>query len=183
MSIVQKILGLREGGYVKRCHTLMYVGEYNNAMHGYGVASLLLVLHPNPSKALIEAALWHDVHERWTGDLPSPALGLSTQLRESVDILAAKAETQLDILQDDLTEEEYQWLKACDYMELFLWVVEQGQMGNRIILNVLRKMLTELTKRRDEGKLPQPIVEFFETFNWERLPDADEFLGGKNECK
>lgn len=177
MNKIQQVLALREAGYVQRCHTMIYMGAYNNAMHSYGVASLLFMLHPKPvPSALIEAALFHDAHERWTGDIPSPAMWISKELDAAQDLLAMKVEQKIGILQEVLTEEEYSWLKGCDYLELFLWVSEQTQLGNKTIVPMLRLMIIELTRRRDEGKLPEPIVDFFNNFMWERLPDADELL-------
>lgn len=177
MNVIDKILATREGGSVLRCHTLPYHGAYNVAMHSYNALSLLLLLYPvAPSLQLIKATLWHDVHERWIGDIPSPAGEYWMDLKIAKEDLAAQLEDKLELLDFVLTPNEHNWLTQIDYLELFLWVKDQVSMGNQTLAPMQRKMLDELTKRKERNKLPREIVSFISNFVWKRLPDCNEFM-------
>ena len=112
----KKFLAIREGGQTKRCHTMQYLHPYNVAIHSYNALSLLTLLYLDgkPSINLVKAVLWHEVPERWTGDVPSPAKWASSNLKEALDLLEKKILIALDISDafQQLTNEELQWLSA-----------------------------------------------------------------------
>lgn len=166
----KKFLAIREGGQTQRCHTMQYIHPYNVAIHSYNALSLLLVLHPNPSVNLIKAVLWHDVPERWTGDVPSPAKWASTNLKEALDLLEQKILIALDISDafQQLTKEELQWLTAVDLLELWVWGKEQFQLGNTDMQTMLMKVWYKVL---DCGV--QEGIDFMNNFEWQR---CDEIL-------
>lgn len=175
MTPSEQILALREAGYVQRCHTMPYHGPYNVAMHCYGAVCLLMVLHPGqPSIHLIRTVLFHDVAERWTGDMPSPMKKSSTVLEAAMHDIEARIEDILALPDCKITPAEAKWLKAVDCLELWLWTIEQEQLGNRLATGMKNKIESYMGKLRNE--FPQEALDFMDNFEWKRLPEVDELL-------
>lgn len=172
MNIIEQALALREGGQTQRCHTMQYMGPYNVAIHSYNALSLLLLLYPkHPSLNLIKAVLWHDVPERWTGDVPTPAKLANPFLKEILGTLEQRIFNDIGIggLFKCLKGEEKRWLDAVDLLELFMWVQEQMKMGNSIVDSVLAQILKIVENNR--SSIPKEVLSFFREFKWSRTPE------------
>lgn len=177
------MLAIREGGQTIRCHTLPYIGPYNVAIHSYNALSLLLLLRPASSLNLIKAILWHDIPERWTGDVPTPAKMADPILRAAMENLEAKVLESLGLgdIFNCLTEEELQWLSAIDLLELYIWSIEQESLGNKLVADLSDRVLKIVDER--DGKIPDKVRDVFRQLYWEysgikRSPDCDELLKG-----
>lgn len=160
---------LREGGMVQRCHTLPHHGSYSVAEHSYGVAQLIFTYCSNPSVDLIQAALNHDVAERWTGDIPAPAKWLNYKMKEGCDLAEQDVEDSYD-LAVVLTREERRWLKGADIMELWLWSLEQQAMGN-LRAGLVRDNINEFLRNAKEDFLPAPLHRLWTEYAWSYLPE------------
>jgi 5'-deoxynucleotidase YfbR-like HD superfamily hydrolase len=106
--------------------------QQTDADHSWGVAMIILKLHPNPSRNLIAQAIVHDSGEKWAGDLSYPF----KRMYPSIGQAHADAETQLakdhNIPQFQLTANEVDWLRFADRLECHLfaeiyhpWVTKQ----------------------------------------------------------
>jgi len=124
-----RVAATREGGAVRRCHIVPHHGLYNVAQHSYGAVSLLLILHPDPPLALIKAVQWHDVAERWLGDMPAPAKMVNAELAAEYELTEARILSRLGLL-PNLTAGEKAWLRAVDVLDLWMWSREEERMGN-----------------------------------------------------
>jgi len=159
MRTEDRIRVLRESGAIMRCHNVPHHGEYSVGLHSYNVVSLILQLHPNPRMELIRAAMWHDMPERYLGDLPAPAKWYNPNLRATYEHAEATVLEKVGMpdLMECLTDEEIWWLHACDRLELELFCQDQAAMGNRhtnvMHLNVLQWFMDK------EGLIPQPVME------------------------
>lgn len=165
MNPINKIRSLREAGHVRRCHTLPHHGHYDVAQHSWQAISLLYHLHPDPSRNLIWALLFHDAAERFFGDQPAQAGWSDAELRKRQKEAEARALEKLGV-NFTLTPEETNWLEALDKLELLLWCDDQEALGNRHVKNcadLLRKW-----NREHWGELPKPVQDFISTFTWER---------------
>lgn len=127
MNAYQLLRMYRLGADVERAHTVRHIGEYTVGKHSHGVAMLLVQFHPDPSAALLKAALTHDLHEYHCADVPPWAKG------DEFHNLERKLQDDLRLAYDlDLEDsEERDWLHAADLLELLLWAREQKAMGNR----------------------------------------------------
>ena len=111
-------------GMVQRYHSNPDLARFGqtNAAHQWGVAALILKLHPNPSRDLIVAVLLHDVGEIDTGDLASP---FKRKYPEIADCHSAIEYQHRDetIGQSfpELDDAEIEWLRICDSLEAFLF--------------------------------------------------------------
>lgn len=174
-----QILALREAANVQRCHTIQYDGSYDIAKHSYNALNLLLILFPEtipPSLSLIKAVLWHDIPERWTGDVPSPAKWSSPILKNALQSIEARIFKKLELNKcfENLTKNEKTWLRGVDLLELYLWVIEQLEGGNRLVFGIKRRI--DNVFRTEPESFPKEILEFVEAFRWQRLPEVDELL-------
>lgn len=157
---LNRIKAVREAGEVRRCHAMPHQSPYTIASHCYGAVSLLLLLHPNPSVSLIKALMWHDVAERWLGDLPSPGKAMSDQLGAIYDHLEVFILQKLDMF-PELTGGEQLWLKAMDLADLFLWAnTEQHQNSNWAAVEMLESckkglnaLLLKVTPEKGDNEL------------------------------
>lgn len=179
MNQLERIMAVREGGQTQRCHTFPHSSLYNVAVHSFNAASLLLLLYPKgqPSLNLIKAVLWHDVPERWTGDVPSPAKWASPLLKKIMDNLEQRIFEKLELatIFKELTPEELNWLTAVDLLELYIWSREQEMFGNPNAAYMRNRIWNLFVDRKD--KTPLEIWNFINDFYWTRSTECHEFLG------
>lgn len=107
---------------VQRYHAnpqLARIGQ-TNADHAHGVASIIGLLHPNPSASLLLAALWHDAGERYAGDLPQPFKvaypDLAAGHSAAEEALALQCRPRVPLLAGEAV-----WLKFADRLEAILF--------------------------------------------------------------
>ncbi len=157
----KRIIQIRCGGKVERCHVLPHQGSYNNAAHSWGVAMLMHALWPEDFERLALVCLTHDVAEAWVGDIPSPLLYYLPKLRDAVGNIEGDIVASLDLPREDqLAPDDYAKLKACDRLELYLWCREQKAIGN----GFAGEFLTELKIYFTEKRLYYPADMLFSAF-------------------
>lgn len=129
---------LFEASHVQRWHTLPHLSDASLARHQWGVAALALVLCPQPTVALLGACLTHDLHERWSGDIPSPARRENPELlQEGENAVERQVWRAFDMtpLSSVLSEEERWWLCFCDMADAYLWTKHEYALGNQYVRN------------------------------------------------
>jgi len=127
---------LRKAGRVKRYHTVDTIGHQTVAEHSFNVCLILLALFQGKvSSELLKAALYHDLPEIVTGDVPATAKWGNPELRDALRKVEDRFEATHS-LTVDLSEEELTALKWADMMELVQYCVDQLEMGNRNMLVV-----------------------------------------------
>lgn len=184
MNQNERIIALREGGQTMRCHTMRYVGHYDVAVHSYNALTLLLALYPgDPSVNLIKAVQWHDVPERWTGDVPTPAKMADHVFSAFLKGLEAKVLNKLGLKEIflGLTGIELEWLNAVDILELYMWVMEQQAMGNLTTIP-MQKQIHKIMEDKKRS-IPKEAWEFYESFIWSRSVECHELIGDDDERK
>jgi hypothetical protein len=138
-GLLSKIALTRQGSYVRRFHTKRLIGEQNLGHHSFGVVSLILILHPNPTISLIRAALWHDMAEQYIGDVPSPALRADSEYGTVYESLERDyLSKNLQLHMHSLAFEEHCWLWSVDKLECLLYSREQVQLGNSLFIDTCR---------------------------------------------
>jgi 5'-deoxynucleotidase len=112
-------------GDVQRWHAnpAMAREGQTNADHQGRCVQLLLLLHPGPSVALIKAAAFHDLGERWVGDMPRPLKAAHPDLAQAHAAVEAEAIAQVKGALPDLTDDECRWLKLVDQLEATCFVI------------------------------------------------------------
>lgn len=166
MHPARRITYLREASNVERAHTLPHHGSYTVGKHSYDAVMLLLALKPDASLNLVKAVLYHDLGERFTGDVPTPAKHADGEMARRLDAFEARALDFLD-LRIELDAEERRWLHAVDKVELLLWCKDQLALGNMNAAAIIGSLLSIL----NHSDLPQVVVEFIAAHEWTRNPD------------
>ena len=108
---------------VKRWHTHQLPFEQNLADHSWGVAMIILTMHPNPTVNLLKAALTHDLQEFELGDWPHTAKEQNPSLGEFEKAYERKFRMEHSI-EYELEADEQLWLTFADKLEAFYFLSE-----------------------------------------------------------
>lgn len=158
---------IREAGHVRRCHALVTIGDhYNVAYHSWNATALLLLLNPNPSMNLVKATMFHDIGERYAGDVPAPVKWDYPLFRKVYNELERTITTAMLGEELQLTEDEANWLAAVDALEFFLYCKDQQNLGNQHILRALDNIVGVL-----QDSPVEPVREFYRSYFWSRKND------------
>lgn len=130
---LNRLEAMRRGGKVKRLHTIRTINEHSVAEHTFNVIAILnqmykLMGKPMPAH-MYEAALYHDLPEQFTGDIPAPVKWGNPAIKDELDNLEADLNREYG-WETNLTDEEYGLLKLADYVDLYVSVREEVVMGN-----------------------------------------------------
>jgi len=130
---------LMQGANVVRYHTVPTVGTQNNGHHSMRVCLILRhLLDGEVSAKLYEAALFHDLSETYTGDLPATTKWANRALTDLVEDLEVQWAVNNDCYVT-LCEEEEKLLTIADKLELVWFCTEQMKMGNEHLRTVRQK--------------------------------------------
>jgi len=121
-------------------HTILR--EYNLLEHQYMVTMLFLKFAPLEDipfdMKTLDLILHHDVLEIFTGDLPYDIKKINTLVEKSWDVVeqeVAHQHPQLkpytdDQIESQMSPEVYKLFKACDMLELWIFIREEQVLGN-----------------------------------------------------
>ena len=126
---------LIEAGQVQRFHTTPVHMSRSIGEHSWNMAALLFTLHPEPPMRLVKAVLFHDVAERWTGDIPAPAKWSEPVLNDVLERMEQELLEAFEI-KIKLDEHDTDWLKALDILELTLHMRQEMEMGNKLVARI-----------------------------------------------
>lgn len=140
---------IRAGGNVRRYHTRHTIGHQTVAEHSWGVAAIICEIVPNPSAELLKAAIYHDVAEFETGDIPAQAKralrSVDPNALAAFETMENNVEKELGIA-PDLTEDESIALKTADLLELLHYCLDQRRLGNVTLHDVWCRGCTYLNE-------------------------------------
>ncbi len=138
------------GANVKRFHTVTTLQQDTVGHHSHSVAMFCFLLNPEPSLALIAAALRHDLAEQCVGDIPAPAkreFKISDKVSELEDQILASAGLEMP----ELTPEEQRILKLADIASGAVFCVTEMRMGNSTLSSVFWRYLSYATDMNLRG--------------------------------
>ena len=115
---------LYKSGFVQRWHTHHVLARTGQTLghHQWGVATIIAALHPCPSAALLMAAMWHDVGESVSGDMPFTAKRNNVALSYELGKIEHKAQSRLTQRNIVIDDDDEAWLKMADRLEAYLYV-------------------------------------------------------------
>ena len=153
---------------VERCHLIPHLRSYDNARHTWGVCTLLHIFWPEDPH-LVTFALFHDVPERWTGDVPGQVLASDPRLaaifRERDEMISSVLKIPSE---HALVDVDYVRVKACDRLDFWLWTFDEEALGNRNVIGA-RDATTE--RMMEDPNTPPEIIDFMVAFSeegWQR---------------
>ena len=144
------------------------------ALIAHGLAALAKVRYQRDvdPEHVVMMALYHDVSEVITGDLPTPVKYKTPEIQDAYRSLEAHAKEQLlDMLPDDMKPYfqsyiqpdentcEWQLVKAADRISAYLKCISEEKMGNREFLQAKATILESL----EANELPE-VQDFMRDF-------------------
>jgi 5'-deoxynucleotidase YfbR-like HD superfamily hydrolase len=164
---VDRMNVFREAGRLRRLHQMTCHEPYDIAQHSWRMAAYLFLLNtdPGPSKRLIWAVLFHDVPERWLGDMPAPTKWSCPDVSRALDATEVEIEGFLGLAGFHLTNEEAAWLKALDMLELYIYCLDEYMLGNRHLDQVRTVAYNILTTK---AEVPRPVADWVREYKWKR---------------
>ena len=173
MTPLARIVQIRTGGDVERCHGVRHTGSYSNAQHTWGALALLYVLWTEKFPWLSPYLMFHDVPEAWVGDIPAPVKRYSATVRDAVNSLESVILKRLNLPDPEkLEKDDRAKLKACDQLDLYLWAKEQEAGGNRHASCVVR----ELERFFAETPLPSPADALHHEAQYSNVVHSTDYL-------
>ena len=117
------------GSEVTRYHTVTTLVKETVGHHSHGVALLCYLLDPLVRREVIIGALFHDLAEHQTGDIPSPAKR-QYGIGEQVNALEERLLRSAGLFMPELTPDEARLLKLADIAQGALFCSREISLGN-----------------------------------------------------
>ncbi len=130
----QRIALCFAGGHLRRWHCSDIIGDERVDSHTWGMVSLILILHPDPSMRLIRAVQFHDAGEMFSGDIPHPAKVAVPSLGAGDKEVASRWSAVTGLGNEKLSLDEEWWLRFVDSAQAFLFAWRQVTMGNGLMM-------------------------------------------------
>jgi len=131
---------IMEAGKVVRLHTVDCHVRQNLAEHQWGVAALVAFIYDGlPPNYLLLKAMFHDVGELFTGDMPAHVKWANPALSKALDMVSVEAECNMGV-RYSVDEAEKFILKAADKLELMWFCVAQLRLGNKNLIIVYDRL-------------------------------------------
>ena len=145
------------GAQTTRYHTMPVLIQETVGHHSHGVAVLATLLYPDASRDLLVAALYHDLAEHVTGDMPAPVkreLGLRKALAEYEDQLCQDA----GLVTPKLSPEDERRLKFCDSAHGGLYCMQEINRGNRKMKTIKDKFVSYLHEITNGDRVESQLI-------------------------
>jgi HD containing hydrolase-like enzyme len=147
---------IKTGYFVTRWHTMPNSRPQNLASHLWGVAMLISRTYDGPPdlfRALMRAALEHDLAEGQIGDMPRPA---RTDQHRGIEVSVART---MGIMHEDMLPVRIaHWLEWADLIEAGLHAQREVMVGNQNFTETLLKISDHITAQEQE--IPPPLFRF-----------------------
>ena len=148
------------GGSVRRYHQDGSVHPQSVSDHTWRALIILLHFWPEISRQVLLAMIYHDVAERYIGDIPATVKLNSPEISNTLNDMEVEFTQFLNLpMKRDLSPTDYHRLKCADYIELCITCrVQSGRRARQIYergVDLVSKHLLNLPKE-EHG----PISEF-----------------------
>jgi HD domain-containing protein len=165
---VERLMFCYNAGQVRRWHARTHVIRQETiASHTWSVVMLILLLHPNPSKELIYAAMVHDVPEFVTGDIPrwfKDYEGVRNLISAAEEGILSKYALWHE---QDLVPEDLDWLKAADLFDAWMFLRQNLLAGNQLVTDSYHRATAAMLNLQG----PNEILEVFYVLKAEKTYD------------
>ncbi len=146
MNLFDKVFLLRRGGGVLRFHTEPSFRKETVAEHSFGVALILCEIAPEGALRvpLLRAALYHDIAEQTTGDVPAPVKWANPDLSAWFEKRENRFRSQLGLDSVQLTRVEWDYLHMADTLDLCFTTLDRMVHGDLDSFGVARRIAANL---------------------------------------
>lgn len=134
----------RRAGEVTRFHTWRVNRPQSVAEHCWNVARVLLAIWPDAPPRMVRHALFHDIGEVATGDLPYPVKKDNPQVGSAMDRLEIDAHLRMStgwsLPPPSYPEgDERVIFKTAEYLEGMEWALDEVYSGNKFATLVMER--------------------------------------------
>ena len=171
-SVAQRIALAREGGEVERCHCFRTIGNPTVGQHTFNAVSMLLILCPDPTINMIKALQFHDMAERFLGDMPATAKWKFPHLKEDYEVCEMRILGENGML-PALDEREKMWVHLMDVLDFYMYCHEQMLLGNRYA----EQRMLSARKVLDVTPMPPAVLSFYRNYHGSLALLSDEECG------
>lgn len=151
-ALLQRI---RRGGQIVRYHTHNLLKPPSNAEHMWNVAALCWQLDPELDARTLLTALFHDIAEYDTGDMPAWVKRANPELREMLAAAEQRALERMGMAWVEACDEGMHALvKVADYLDNVLTALDERRRGNAYAASIFhRGCVVALRKLETSAKL------------------------------
>lgn len=136
---------VRQAGNVQRYHTWPVHHRQTVAHHSWNMARVLLDIWPDAPREAIIYAIYHDVGEVGTGDVPFPIKRENPDLKVIMDRLEDAVLREMGVQMPDVGT--WSWrLKVCDLLEMWEFGMDEVLMGNSMAWPIVDRTLAVVEK-------------------------------------
>jgi 5'-deoxynucleotidase YfbR-like HD superfamily hydrolase len=153
------IEALRKGFNVKRFHTTPRIQMETVGHHTCNVMAILNRLSPFCSRELLVAALYHDVDEAYTGDVPAPFKWDNPDAKKALAEGGDLYMKEHKIPVPELDEHEYRLLKLADMLDLVFSSIEELNKGNLYAKELITNGQQYILAMREENLFTDDVWE------------------------
>lgn len=138
----------RSAGRVTRYHTWERIREQSVGEHTWQLLRIILAIHPQVSRELLIFAMFHDIGERVTGDVPFPVKREHPEVKVAFDRMEHEAQLQMATSWGvsagiKVPHEELTTLKLAEFIEMMEWGLDEMALGNHCAELVYHRCLAQ----------------------------------------
>lgn len=141
---------VRQAGNVQRYHTWPVNHRQTVAHHSWNKVRVLLTIWPDAPREAIVYAIYHDVGEVGTGDVPFPIKRENPDLKVIMDRLESGVLAGMGIEMPDVDLYWAKRLKVCDLLEMWEFGMEEVLMGNQMAWPIVDRTLAVVEKMLED---------------------------------
>lgn len=139
----------RRAGLVRRYHAQPHLVPQTVAEHTWQLLRIMTTIWPDTPRSLLMYAIYHDIAEGCTGDLPYTTKLASPDIKKHMDALEDTAIQSMGRYWGTPavalpTAEEKKFMKACELVEFAEYSWNELRMGNKYIEVVLQRVLPRI---------------------------------------
>ena len=141
----------RRAGLVRRYHAQPHLVTQSVGEHTWQLLRIMTTVWPDVPRSVILYAIYHDIAEGCTGDLPYTVKLASSTIKTEMDSLEEAAVVTMRKLWDipqfrEPSSEEKAFIKACELVEFAEYSWNELRMGNQYIEAVLQRVIPRIEK-------------------------------------
>jgi 5'-deoxynucleotidase YfbR-like HD superfamily hydrolase len=156
-------LDIRLSGQIQRYHTWPTIGKQTIAEHCWQILRIYCTVVDNIDPHMVMHAMFHDIGETFTGDLPYPVKSENHDLKKQLDYLEEKSRlSQLEywnaFRQTFLSEQDKVLFKQIELVEMAEFGMDQMCLGNNHAFIIADRCLRKVYENDTSTRLMQYVI-------------------------
>jgi 5'-deoxynucleotidase YfbR-like HD superfamily hydrolase len=175
-------LDIRLSGQIQRYHTWPTIGKQTIAEHCWQIMRIYCSVVDKLDPHMVMHAMFHDIGETFTGDLPYPVKSENHDLKNQLDYLEEKSRLQQleywnAFKQIFLSEEDRILFKQIELVEMAEFGMDQMCLGNNHAFIIADRCLRKVYENETNARLMQYILNRLGVFHKQHKSSLDASLG------